>query len=201
MKAYKLFQELMDAREAVVAKESELLIASGWQQVPASRDWWKVLDDTRYEVPASAALYLVTRDIEECRARDCQVNCLTAAFSSPERKDIAMADGVDDGSAAMLGSLDAMKGVDAGPEAAKHDGLPEPKAQLPNTVHAGCRSRESDAGTGALLDEIATLSEEVDRLRLTETERLAIDWAAVCAATQSQVAVHKTLRKLLERHK
>lgn len=120
-----------------------------------------------------------------------------------------MADGVDEGSAAMRGSLDATKGVDAGPEAAerlflgkaKHDGLPEPTAHLPNTVHAGCRSRESDAGTGALLDEIATLAEEVGRLRLTETERLAIDWAAVCAAAQSQVAVHKTLRKLLERHK
>lgn len=83
----------------------------------------------------------------------------------------------------------------------KHDGSPEPTAHLPNTVHAGCRSRESDAGTGALLDEIATLAEEVGRLRLTETERLAIDWAAVCAAAQSQVAVHKTLRKLLERHK
>ena len=31
---------------------------------------------------------------------------------------------------------------------AKHDGSPEPKAHLPHTVHAGCRSRESDAGTG-----------------------------------------------------
>ena len=61
----------------------------------------------------------------------------------------------------MLGSLDAIKGVDAGPEAAerlflgkaKHDGSPEPKAQLPNTVHAGCRSRESDAGTGDIVEQ------------------------------------------------
>ena len=67
-----------------------------------------------------------------------------------------MADGVDEGSAAMRGSLDAIKGVDAGPKAAerlflgtsKHDGSPEPTAHLPNTVHAGCRSRESDTGTG-----------------------------------------------------
>ena len=34
---------------------------------------------------------------------------------------------------------------------------------------------------------------------LTETERLAIEWAAVAARGQSQVAVHKTLRGLLER--
>ena len=62
----------------------------------------------------------------------------------------------DKGSAAMRGSLDAIKGVDAGPKAAerlflgtsKHDGSPEPTAHLPHTVHAGCRSRESDAGTG-----------------------------------------------------
>ena len=36
---------------------------------------------------------------------------------------------------------------------------------------------------------------------LTETERLAIEWAAVIAKEQSQVAVHKTLRGLLERMK
>ena len=72
-----------------------------------------------------------------------------------------MADGVNEGSAAMRGSLGAIKGVDAGPEAAerlflgktKHDGSPEPKAQLPNTVHAGCRSRESDAGTGDIVQQ------------------------------------------------
>lgn len=71
-----------------------------------------------------------------------------------------MADGVNEGSAAMRGSLDAIKGVDAGPEAAerlflgtsKHDGSPEPTAHLPNTVHAGCRSRESDAGTGDIVE-------------------------------------------------
>jgi hypothetical protein len=33
----------------------------------------------------------------------------------------------------------------------KHDGSPEPTAQLPNTVHAGCRSRGSDAGTGDIV--------------------------------------------------
>lgn len=115
----------------------------------------------------------------------------------------------DKGSAAMRGSLDAIKGVDAGPKAAerlflgisRHDGSPEPKAHLPNTVHAECRNRDSDAGTGELLDEIATLGEEIDRLRFTQEERLAIDWAAVCAAAQSQVAIHKALRKLLARHK
>jgi len=36
---------------------------------------------------------------------------------------------------------------------------------------------------------------------LTETERLAIEWAAVIAERQSQAAVHKTLQALLERMK
>ena len=40
-----------------------------------------------------------------------------------------------------------------------------------------------------------------DTAALTETERLAIERAAVAARDQSQVAVHKTLRALLERHK
>jgi len=40
-----------------------------------------------------------------------------------------------------------------------------------------------------------------DTAALTETERLAIEWAAVIAKEQSQVAVHKTLRAMLERLK
>jgi len=44
---------------------------------------------------------------------------------------------------------------------------------------------------------VAPLYEEPETL--TETERLAIEWAAVIAKEQSQVAVHKTLRALLER--
>lgn len=36
---------------------------------------------------------------------------------------------------------------------------------------------------------------------LTETERLAIEWAAVIAERQSQAAVHKTLQALLKRTK
>lgn len=35
----------------------------------------------------------------------------------------------------------------------KHDGSPEPTAHLPNTVHAGSRSRESDAGTGDIVEQ------------------------------------------------
>ena len=44
---------------------------------------------------------------------------------------------------------------------------------------------------------VASLYE--DTATLTEAERLAIEWAAVAARDQSQVAVHKTLRALLER--
>ena len=44
---------------------------------------------------------------------------------------------------------------------------------------------------------VAPLYEE--QPTLTETERLAIEWATVAARDQSQVAVHKTLRRLLER--
>ena len=36
----------------------------------------------------------------------------------------------------------------SGGSMAKHDGSPEPTAHLPGTAHAGCRSRDSDAGTG-----------------------------------------------------
>jgi len=44
---------------------------------------------------------------------------------------------------------------------------------------------------------VAPLYEEQETL--SEVERLAIEWAAVAARDQSQVAVHKTLRRLLER--
>ena len=46
---------------------------------------------------------------------------------------------------------------------------------------------------------VAPLYEE--QPTLTETERLAVEWAAVAARDQSQVAVHKILRRLLERTK
>jgi hypothetical protein len=72
--------------------------------------------------------------------------------------------------------------------AAKHDGSPEPTAQMPITVHAGCRSRESDAGTGDTL---------------TDAEREAVEWCvemAVVHATECDEEI-ATLRGLLERLK
>jgi hypothetical protein len=49
---------------------------------------------------------------------------------------------------------------------AKHDGSPEPKAHLPNTVHAGCRSCESDAGTGDIVGTLLVrLGSDIERLR------------------------------------
>jgi hypothetical protein len=50
-----------------------------------------------------------------------------------------------------------------------NDGSPEPKAHLPNTVHAGCRSCESDAGTGDILADarkwLADFSDSRDEQR------------------------------------
>jgi len=55
---------------------------------------------------------------------------------------------------------------------AKHDGSPEPKAHLPNTVHAGCRSCESDAGTGDIVgDLLVRLGSDSERLK-KEVEHL-----------------------------
>jgi len=51
-------------------------------------------------------------------------------------------------------------------------------------------------------DEIQWLRMERQALRssmLSAQERLAIDWAATIASQQSQVAIHKTLRRLLRR--
>ena len=45
---------------------------------------------------------------------------------------------------------------------AKHDGSPEPKAHLPNTVHAGCRSCESDAGAGDIVDRLCEAASDTD---------------------------------------
>jgi len=41
--------------------------------------------------------------------------------------------------------------------------------------------------------------EQLKRALLSGEERTAIDWAATVAAQQSQVAIHKTLRRLLRR--
>jgi hypothetical protein len=55
---------------------------------------------------------------------------------------------------------------------AKHDGPPGPIAHLPNTVHAGCRSCESDAGTGDIVgDLLVRLGSDIERLK-KEVEHL-----------------------------
>jgi hypothetical protein len=60
----------------------------------------------------------------------------------------------DSDPAASLGSI------------AKHDGSPEPKAHLPNTVHAGCRSCESDAGTGDIVEKLLHAATAIELRRL-----------------------------------
>lgn len=55
----------------------------------------------------------------------------------------------DRDSAASLGSVTNHSGFPN--SSTEHDGLPEPTAQLPDAVHAACRSRESDAGTGDIV--------------------------------------------------
>lgn len=57
----------------------------------------------------------------------------------------------------------------------KHDGSPEPTAHLPNTVHAGCRSRESDAGTGNTLKMYATSPDRYTFLINNLKKNLQID--------------------------
>jgi hypothetical protein len=50
----------------------------------------------------------------------------------------------------------------------KHDGSPEPTAHLPNTVHAGCRSRESDAGTGDIVERLRRWGDAVDAVSYSD---------------------------------
>lgn len=49
----------------------------------------------------------------------------------------------------------------SGGSLAKHDGSPEPTAHLPDTVHAVCRSRDSDAGTGSTIGRWIPVTERL----------------------------------------
>lgn len=48
-------------------------------------------------------------------------------------------------------------------------------------------------------DEIARLTAEVERLRLTDDERLAIQWVVGDAISADGVSIQETFRGLLER--
>ena len=48
-------------------------------------------------------------------------------------------------------------------------------------------------------DEIARLRAEIERLRLTENERIAIQWVVGEALSADGVSIQETLRGLLER--
>ena len=48
-------------------------------------------------------------------------------------------------------------------------------------------------------DEIARLQAEIERLRLTDAERLAIQWVVGDALSVDGVSIQETLRGLLER--
>ena len=89
----------------------------------------------------------------------------------------------------------------------EHHGSPEPTAHLPNTVDAGCRSRESDAGTGDIMDRLdAAAKAESDRRRsmLTDEERITILAMACFCDTRDGSGWRKSsaiLRGLLDRTK
>jgi hypothetical protein len=60
----------------------------------------------------------------------------------------------------------------------------------------------SNSDEAALRIIVKQQREEIEQIKhalLSEEERTAIDWAATIALQQSQVAIHKALRRLLRR--
>ena len=95
------------------------------------------------------------------------------------------------------------RGVSSGEDAAKECFLGGLKATVTEDEH-GLRFEIEDDGSENFKKAVALTCNPLPVLpdeTLTETERLAIEWAAVIAKEQSQVAVHETLRRLLERLK
>ena len=95
------------------------------------------------------------------------------------------------------------RGVSSGEDAAKECFLGGLKTTVTEDEH-GLRFEIEDDGSENFKKAVALTCNPLPVLpdeTLTETERLAIEWAAVIAKEQSQVAVHKTLRRLLERLK
>jgi hypothetical protein len=114
-----------------------------------------------------------------------------------------MSDEVDEMSAASRGShgdttkawqdiIERLKGADDWEAAAA---LWDARAENERLKNAILRLAEQDATLTMCDGNVTVMMDNA----LTPVDRLAIEWAAAIARKDSQIAVHKTLRRLLER--